>query len=177
MHVELPRDLVQDREAVVEEVVEDLVEEAARAAREDLLAIVLVLLAAPEEPRDGVELAVRDRHDVVLPDGDVELGRVQPLDVLVEDGEVEHGEEVALVLVVVDLRALALRDDVLDVERVPAETLGELLRGLHVRGDDVDPGEAASAELVDDRRRAHDDRARAAGCARSPDAGQARHRY
>ena len=176
MPVELPCDLVQDREAVVEEVVEDLVEEPARAAREDLLAIVLVLLAAPEEPRDGVELAVRDRHDDRR-DGDVELGRVQPLDVLVEDGEVEHGEEVALVLVVVDLRALALRDDVLDVERVPAEALGELLRGLHVRGDDVDPGEAASAELVDDRRRAHDDRARAAGCARSPDAGQARHRY
>ena len=66
---------------------------------------------------------------------------------LVVDREVEDGEEVALVRVVVDLRPLALRDDVLDVERVPAEALGELLRRLDVGRDDVDPGEAASGEL------------------------------
>ena len=88
-----------------------------------------------------------------MPDEDVELGCVQPLDGLVEDRKVEDGEEVALVLVVVDLRALALGDDVLDVERMPAETLGKLLRRLDVRRDDVDPGEAASGELVDERRR------------------------
>ena len=101
--------------------------------------------------------------------------RVQSLDVLVVDREVEDGEEVALVLVVVDLRALALRDDVLDVERVPAEALGELLRRLDVGRDDVDPGEPASGELVDDRRR-RDDR-RAATGARTTDAREARHGY
>ncbi len=123
-----------------------------------------------------MEPPIRDRDDVVVPDEDVELGRVQPLHCLVEDREVEHGEEVALVLVVVDLRALTLGDDVLDVERVPAEALGERLRRLHVRRDDVDPGEAASGELVDERSRPRDDLARGAG-ARTPDAGQARHGY
>ena len=134
----------------------------------------LVLLAAREEPRDGVELPVRDRHDVVVPDEDVELGGVQPLDLLVVEREVEDGEEVALVLVVVDLRPLALRDDVLDVERMPAESLCETLRRRHVGRDDVGPGEPASGELVDDRRRARDDLARAAG-AGTPDARKARH--
>ena len=119
--------------------------------------------------------AVRDRGHVVVPDEEVELACVEPLHVLVVDREVEDGEEVALVLVVVDLRALALRDDVLDVERVPAEALGELLRRLDVGRDDVDPGETASGELVDDRRR-RDDR-RAATGARTTDAREARHGY
>ena len=43
--LELEADLVEDREAVVVEVVEHLVEEAARAAREELVAELLVLLA------------------------------------------------------------------------------------------------------------------------------------
>ena len=123
--VELVPDLVEDREAVVEEVVEHLVEEPAGALREQLLAVCLVGLAAGEEARHGQQLAVRERDEVVLADEDVELGRVQPLHRLVVDREVEDGEEVALVLVVVDLGPLALRDDVLDVERVPAEALGE----------------------------------------------------
>ena len=117
-------DLVEDREAVVEEVVEHLVQQAARALREELLPVRLVGIAAPEEPRDGQELAGRQRDEVIVADEEVELGRVEPLDRLVVDGEVEDGEEVAIVLVVVDLRALALRDDVLDVQRVPAEALG-----------------------------------------------------
>ena len=49
----------------------------------------------------------------------------------------ENREEVALVLVVVDLGPLALRDDVLDIERVPAEALGERLRGLEVGPDEL----------------------------------------
>ena len=121
-----------------------------------------------------MELPVRDRDDVVVADEDVELGGVQPLDLLVVEREVEDCEQVALVLVVVDLGPLALGDDVLDIERVPAEALREVLRGRHVGRDDVDPGEAASAELVDDRRRTCDDLARAAG-AGAPDAGKARH--
>jgi hypothetical protein len=47
-------DLVEDREAVVEEIVERLVEQAARALREKLLAEVFVLLAALEESRERV---------------------------------------------------------------------------------------------------------------------------
>ena len=51
--VELVPDLVEDREAVVEEVVEHLVEQPPGALREELLAERLVLLAAREEPRDA----------------------------------------------------------------------------------------------------------------------------
>src|SRR4029453_18466349 len=104
-----------------------------------------------------MQLAIWDGEEVVVPDEDVELGGVQPLDGLVEGREVEDGEEVALVLVVVDLRALALGGDVLDTEGGPAEPLGELERRPDVRGDDVDPGETASCELVDERSRTYDD--------------------
>ena len=54
--VELVPDLVEDREAVVEEVVEDVVEQVARALREELLAQLLVLVAAAEEPRHRQQL-------------------------------------------------------------------------------------------------------------------------
>ena len=146
--VELVADLVEDREAVVEEVVEHLVQQPARALGEELLAEVLVRLAAGEEPRDRQELAVREGREVVLPDEDVELAGVEPLDGLVVDGEVEDGEEVPLVLVVVDLRPLPLGDDVLDVQGVPAEALGEALGGLEVGADRVDPGQPAGCELA-----------------------------
>ena len=56
---------------------------------------------------------------------EVELGGVQALDGLVVDREVQDDEEVIRVLV--DLRTLALREHVLDVQRVPLEALGELL--------------------------------------------------
>ena len=71
---------------------------------------------------------------------DVQLGGVQPLDGLVVEREVEDEEEVVGVLV--DLRPLALREHVLEVERVPAEALGELGRGLLVGRVEVDPGQA-----------------------------------
>ena len=121
--VELVSDLVEDREAVVEEVVEHVVEQVARALAEEALAQLLVVHAALEEPRHRQELDVRQRDQVARPDEDVELGRVQALDVLVVEREVEDREEVVRVLV--DLRSLALREDVFDVERVPAEPLGE----------------------------------------------------
>ncbi len=101
--------------------------------------------------------------------------RVQPLHGLVVDREVEDGEEVPLVLVVVDLGPLALRDDVLDVERVPAEALGERLSGLEVGPDRVDPGEPAACELSD-LRRARDDVRAVARPGAPADAGQARQR-
>ena len=173
---ELVADLVEDREAVVEEVVEHLVEEAAGALREELLTERLVALAAREQARDRKELAVRDRDEVVRAEEDVELGRVEPLDRLVVRGEVEDDEEVAVLVVVIDLRPLPRRDDVLDVERVPAEALGELGCRLHVGRDDVDPGETASGELADGRLGPRDD-LRARARAVPLQAGQAGHRY
>ena len=53
----------------------------------------------------------------------------------------------------VDLRPLAPREDVLDVERVPAEAAGEQLRLAGRRGEEVDPGDAAGVELSDARAR------------------------
>src|SRR5205085_6886916 len=105
------------------------------------------LLAAAEQPRNREELDVRDRHEVVRPEEDVELGGVQPLDRLVVAREVEDREEV--VGVVVDLRPLAAREDVLTVERMPIEPLGELADDVAVDGLQVDPAEAAGAELSD----------------------------
>ena len=103
----------------------------------------------------GQELAVRDRDEVVGADEDVELRGVEPLDRAVVDGEVEDGEEVALLGVVVDLRPLALRDDVLDVERMPAEALGELPARVSTSGastwTQVSPLAVSSAD--DGRRR------------------------
>ena len=87
----------------------------------------------------------------------------------------EDDEQVVGVLV--DLRPLALREDVLDVERMPAEALCELGRGVLVGSVEVDPGEAVGGELSrlaacgDDRLLGRQARARAL------DAGQAWHRY
>ena len=122
--LELVRDLVEDREAVVVEVVEDLVQQPARALAEEVVAKLLILLQAREQARDRQQLDVRDRDQVVGADEEVELAGVQALDVLVVRREVEDAEEVAVVDVVVDLRALPLREDVLDVERMPPEPVG-----------------------------------------------------
>jgi len=88
---------------------------------------------------------------------------------------VEDGEEVALLDVVVDLRALALREDVLDVERVPAEAASEHPGRERVGSVEVDPGEPGGAELSGLAGACGDRRDLAA--ARAPDAGKARHRY
>jgi hypothetical protein len=89
---------------------------------------------------------------------------------------VEDAEEVTLVGVVVDLRALALRQHVLDVEWVPAEAVCELLSMPQRRCVEVDPGETGAAELSRLDRRC---RNRGGGIAptRATDARQARHRY
>ena len=134
-------DLVEDREAVVEEVVEDVVEQVAGALREQALAQLVVVLAAREQPRDRQQLDVRQRDQEVGAEEEVELGGVQPLDRLVVAGEVEDAEEVLGVLV--DLRPLALREDVLEVERMPAEALGELGRLVGRGRVEVDPGQSA----------------------------------
>src|SRR5687767_6376852 len=139
--VELVADLVEDREAVVEAVVEHLVEKAPGAPREKLFTQLLVRLAASEEVRNRMQLDVRQRDQVVVSEENVELGCVQPLDRLVVEGKVEDDEEV--VGIVVDLRALALRKDVLDVQRVPSKALGEC-GGMALIGRlEMDPGQAA----------------------------------
>ncbi len=88
----------------------------------------------------------------------------------------EDAEEVAVVDVVVDLRPLALGEDVLDVERVPPEPLAQLVDRVRIELLDVDPGQAAGGDLSD----VSFARARLALRQRrpgSPDAGQARHWY
>ena len=81
-------DLVEDREAVVEEVVEDVVEQVARSPCENrLVAQALVVLDAVEQARDRQQLDVRQRDDVVAAEEDVELGGVQAPDGLVVTGK------------------------------------------------------------------------------------------
>src|SRR5581483_2414498 len=142
---ELEADLVEDGEAVVVEVVEDLVEQAPGAAREEVVAKLVVVGDALEQARDGAELDHRQRDDVVRSDEHVELARVQPADARVVDGKVEDGEQVAAAFglrVLVDLRPLATREHVLDVERMPAEALSERRDLVVGRPLEVDPGEA-----------------------------------
>jgi hypothetical protein len=94
---------------------------------------------------------------------------------------VQDREEVAVVAVFVtcvdvDLRTLAAREDVLDVERVPAETARELLRLVGRRREQVDPGDAFAVKLSDARASVRDERPGGRSAART-DARQAGHRY
>src|SRR5207302_10288103 len=121
--VELVAHLAEHREAVVERVVDDLVEQVARPAREQLVAELLGRAAALEEVLHGLEGDVGERDHEVLPDEDVQLPGVEPPYRAVEDREVEDDEEVVGVLV--DLRPLVARGDVLVGERVELEVLLE----------------------------------------------------
>jgi len=109
----------------------------------------------------------------------VELARVEPADRLVVDGEVEDGEEVGVAVlgVDVDLRALAPRHHVLDVERMPAEPRGERERLLLRRRLEVDPGQAVVLELSDAGPRRGLRLPGRRPVATGPDAREARHRY
>ena len=90
----------------------------------------------------------------------------------------EDAEEVAVIEVVVDLRSLALREDVFHVERMPTETLAQSVDRLGIDGwVEMDPGEAVGAELSDAWFCARGDRLRESARPRPPDAGQAGHRY
>ena len=124
---------------------------------------------------DRQQLDGGQRDEVVLADEEVELGRVQPLDGLVVEREVEDAEQVVGVLV--DLRALALGEDVLDVEGMPAEALRELRRDLVVRSVEVDPGETVGGELSRLAARGGDRFLGAGARARALDAREAGHRY
>jgi len=101
---------------------------------------LLIGAAAVEEAGDRLQLDGGEGDEIVGPDEGVELARVQPADAGVEDREVEDGEQVAAGLALgvdVDLRTLAPREHVLDVEGMPAEAVCELLvlpRGSEPRG-------------------------------------------
>ena len=96
--------------------------------------------AALEQVLDRRERLVRQRDEEVGADEDVELGGVEPPDRLVEAREVQDDEQVVVVLV--DLRALVARGDVLVVERVEVEVLLEPGAVDRARALDVDPAQA-----------------------------------
>jgi hypothetical protein len=93
---------------------------------------------------------------------------------------VEDGEEVAGSLVLrvdVDLGTLAAREDVLDVERVPAESCCECLNFLVARGLEVDPGQPVLVELSEPGFPRSNLGTNGLPDATRSDAGQARHLY
>jgi len=124
----------------------------------------------------AVSLALSASKPELLPLDSEHNAIFQALDGRVIGREVEDRKKVALVRVVVDLRALTLGHDVLDIERVPAETTREHAGEHRVGRVQMNPGETGRAELSGRcrRRRNGDDRV-ARACA--PDARQARHRY
>ncbi|HEX9349733.1 MAG TPA: hypothetical protein VF877_00510 [Gaiellaceae bacterium] len=128
-----------------------------------------------EETSDREQLDRRQRDEVARAEEDVELGRVQPLDGLVVEREVQNGEEVLGILV--DLRALALGEDVFDVERMPAEALREVGGRVRIGRVEVNPGQAVGGELSGLASRADDRLVGAGARTRALDAGQAWHRY
>ena len=145
--VELVADLAQHREAVVEAVVDDPVQQVAGAAREELLAQLLLLAAALEQVLDRLQRRVRDRDQEVAADEDVELAGVEPPDLAVEDREVQDDEQVVVVLV--DLRPLVAREHVLEVEGVEVELLLEPGGLERRRALDVDPAQARALDGLD----------------------------
>ena len=148
--LELVAHLAQHRERGVDAVVDDPVEQVAGALGEEALAQLLVgAQAALEQVLDGLQRLVGQRDDVVGPDEDVELGGVQAADVLVVAREVQDDEEVVVVLV--DLRALVAREDVLVVERVEVEALLEPGAVDGARALDVDPAQAGGLDELDAR--------------------------
>jgi hypothetical protein len=127
--------------------IDHLVEEVAGPAREELLAHLVVAPAALEQVLDRRQRVVGQRDQEVGPDEDVELGRVQPLDLLVVARELEQDEQVGLVLV--DLRPLVAREDVLVVEGVEVEVLLEPGTVGRPRALDVHPADAPMLDELD----------------------------
>ena len=147
--LELVAHLAQHRERGVHAVVDDLVEQVAGALGEQLVAQLLVGAAALEQVLDGLQRLVGQRDQVVGPDEQVELGGVQARDGLVVAREVQDDEQVVVVLV--DLRALVAREDVLVVEGVELEALLEPRLVDGARALDVDPAQAGRLDDLDTR--------------------------
>src|SRR4051812_22648050 len=147
--LELVADLAQHRERGVDALVDDLVEQVAWPLGEQRLALLLVRPAALEQVLDRLQGLVRDRDQVVGADEQVELGGVEAADLLVVAREVQDDEQVLVVLV--DLRTLVARDDVLVVERVELEALLQPREVDRARALDVDPAQAEGLDDLDVR--------------------------
>ena len=111
------------------------------------LAHLLRGAAALEQVLDRRQRRVGQRDQEVGADEDVELGRVEPPDRLVEHREVQDDEQVLGVLV--DLRPLVARQDVLVVERVEVEVLLEPGAVDRRRALDVDPAQTVVLDDLD----------------------------
>ena len=144
--LELEAHLAQHRERRIDAGVDDLVQQVARALREDLLAQVVLLAVALEHRRQGRQRDVRERDQVVGAQEEVELGGQDAPRVLVEQREVQNDEDVVVVLV--ELRALVARVDVLVVERVEVEMLLEPVAIGAARRLDVDPAQPGRLDDV-----------------------------
>ena len=105
--------------------------------------------AALEQVVDRLQRLVGERDQEVRADEDVDLGRVQARDHLVVAREVQHDEQVVVVLV--DLRALVARADVLVVEGVELEALLEPGLLERARALDVDPAQTGRLDDLDAR--------------------------
>ena len=145
--LELVADLPQHRERRIDAVVDDLVEQVARTLGEERVAQLLARAAALEQVLERLDRLVGQRDQEVGADEQVQLGGVQPRDRLVVAREVQDAEQVVVVLV--DLRALVAREDVLVVERVELEPLLEPGAIDLARPLDVDPAEAGGLDDLD----------------------------
>ena len=177
--LELVAHLAQHRERGVDGVVDDLVEQVAGALGEQALAQLLARPHAVEQVGDRLQVLVGQRDQVVGADEDVDLGGVQARDGLVVAREVQHDEHVVVVLV--DLRALVAREDVLVVERVEVEALLEPGLVGRPRALDVDPAQPRrlddlGAGLLALRRGRDRLRARARAATTDPGLGQVGHK-
>ena len=111
------------------------------------------------------------RDQVVRPQEQVELGGQDAPAVLVEQWEVQHDEDVVVVLV--ELRALVAREDVLVVERVEIEVLFQPVAVGGARRLDVDPADAGGLDDLRIRDRlGHDDIGLVAGRRRGRGSGR-----
>ena len=144
--VELDGHLAQHRERRIDAGVDDLVEQVAGALRERRLAQVLLLAVALEHRRQGRERDARQRDQVVGAHEQVELGGQDPAGFLLEQRELEDDEDVVVVLV--ELRAVVARVDVLVVERVEVEMRLEPVAVGGPRRLDVDPADAGRLDDV-----------------------------
>ena len=133
----------------VDAVIDDLVEQVARALGEQGSRAAPRWPAALEQVVDRLQRLVGQRDQEVGADEHVDLGRVQPRDDLVVAREVQHDEQVVVVLV--DLRALVARADVLVVEGMEVEVLLQPRLLERARALDVDPAQAGRLDDLDAR--------------------------
>ena len=138
---QLAAELTEHRKAGVHAAVQDLVEEPSRPTREELGPKLWLLLGTLPQRRQRHDVVLGHGDHIVGADEDVDLDRVQAPALLVEARELHDQEEV--VIVDVELGALVDTGDILKVERVEAEVLGQPCVVGGARRLDVIPAQAA----------------------------------